>query len=194
MKGREGQLRPLPPWLYGLMMPWVLNQSHLALERKAVVPLCVVVLGPAALYERGRRQLLSPKVSFSKCMAWQGVCGVGGFSQCAGHPSCKAVPCCSLLSALTRLVPFYRELEKGRCLLEGKDTPQSWTEASEGCAVGRAGRYSWIESLLSHLFCTLPPLEEHCLLTIAATSATSFARLQPCLSLLPACVPKGSER
>jgi len=70
----------------------------------------MVVLGPAALYERGTTELLSPKVSFSEQMAWQGVCGVGGFSR-AGHPGCRAVPCCSLLSVLTQLVHFYRELE-----------------------------------------------------------------------------------
>lgn len=53
--------------------------------------LSMVGLGSAALYERERRELLSPKVFFSKCMAWQDVYGVGGFLQCARHPSCRAV-------------------------------------------------------------------------------------------------------
>lgn len=47
-----------------------------------------------------------------------------------------------------------------------------------------------MESLLSHLFCTLPQykmsLEEHGLLITAGTSTASFATLHPRQSFLPA--------
>lgn len=67
--------------------------------------------------------------------------------QYAGHPSCSAAQHCSLLSVLIQLVVFYRELDKGQFLLEGKDTLQGWTGTSEGCAVGRDGK-SFLTSVL----------------------------------------------
>lgn len=83
----------------------------------------VVLLGPA-LYERGRGELLSPKATCPKHMAW------------------KEGYVCSFLSAPSWL--FHRDLGKGQCLLEGRDHPHAGPEqvrsvlrAGQGCLDSR---------------------------------------------------------
>ena len=126
-----------------------------------------------------------------KALPWQYVCGVGGFSQHAGYPGCRAMlqpAFCAYLTGAILQGTGKRVMSPG-----GEGHTQSWTGASEGVCCGQGRKvFLGMSAFVSVLY--PPSLGGTCLLAIAATSATSFARLQLCLSLLPACVPKGSKR
>lgn len=190
---KEAQLRPLQLWCYGLIMPRVLNRSHLPLERKAMVPLsawwsrvhqpCMNVAEESCCPQRFSSPNTRHGRVFVGLEASRSVLGTPAAGQCRVQPARRAHPaqCCAT-----------GNWKQGNVSWRGRTHRKFGLGRVRGVLwAGQRGIPGW---MLSPLFRTLPPLGGHCLLAVAATSASSFARLLLCLSLLPACVPKGSER
>lgn len=186
-KGRDTQMRPLQPWLYGLIMPRVLNQSHLALERKAMMPLSAWWSWVQQPCMNMAEESCCPQ-RFPSPNAWHGKAFVGleASGSVLGTPAAGQGRVAARSSLLTRLGPFYRELEKGQCLLERKDTPQGWTGASEGCA-GQGGIPGW--KVCFHI-CFVPSLhlgDIACSPLQPPAPHPSPGSSRACPSSLPAC-------
>lgn len=157
----------------------------------------MVVLGPAALYECGRGELLSSKVTFPKHTACQGICGFEVLSLCWA-PWLQDNAMCSFLSALSWL--FCRELEKRAMSPGGEGTTIRLDRASEKCAVSRAGQGGipgWKVCFHIHF---VPSLSTKCH-TFGGTLPAHHCRHQhrilchtPSMPVPPPCLPKGNER
>lgn len=124
-----------------------------------------------------QRKASVPKVHLPQTDGMAGGLWVGG-SLTAGHPGCRAVPCCSFLCALSCCSAG--NWEKGN--VSWKEGTTIMLDQSKGevcCEQGRAGRYSRMKSLFSHPFCTLPQYKMSHLWKNTARSSLQAPALHP---------------